>query len=91
MARFELGQKVRVTKLVDRSKSMSAVHWISVPVAAREGIVIGRRKVQDGTIESEDGYRYFAPHGATLQYWLVATSLNRNPLRVPDDGIEEVS
>jgi len=93
MSGYELGQRVVATRQVatdpdSDGRRGTSRHYVSQALpAAVEGVVVGRRTVQDGLIRHEDGYSWYEPGGPSLSYWLVAVDLRRNPLRVPDDGV----
>lgn len=56
--------------------------WESTSVPIKEGIVIGRRTLWDGTAECEEGWNYFVGN-IPVPVYLVAFNLSQNPVYIP--------
>jgi hypothetical protein len=92
MMRCELGDKVKVRKIIESRKLRNfetgnfEKKWISRECEL-EGIVIGRRCVREGSIYYGADYIAFTPQ-KYIKCYLVAYDLHRNPVYVLPEDLE---
>ena len=94
---MKLGQKVTVqSRMVRRGDYRfkvggmgKALHkeWISVPIAPRECVVVGKRTIKNGYIDRhEDGAEWISEK--FIPVFLVVESMNRVPFNVLAEDLE---
>ena len=92
MTKYALGDKVRVRRIIEAEKrwDYEARHtkrkWISKKWEV-DGIVIGRRHVQEGIVDLGFDYSAFIPE-KYIECYLVAYDLHRNPVHVLPEDME---
>ena len=92
MTKYELGDKVRVRKIIEVEKRWDdkARHtkrkWVSKEQEL-SGIVIGHRYVQEGIVDHGPDYSAFVPE-KYIESYLVAYDLHRKPVHVLPEDME---
>jgi len=67
------------------------VKYVSCSVIYTHGIVVGKRTIQDGEWDFEDGYCIYNPVAESARtVWLVAYDLHRKPVMCLDSQVESV-
>jgi len=87
MKKLELGDKVKCTRRYVRTKEGFHRKWIARTVHPVTGIVIGKRTLSDGHIDYDKEYR--PAHYKTA--YLVAFSMHRNPVLIPEGFVFKTS
>ena len=92
MTKYELGDKVRVRKIIEVEKRWDdkARHtkrkWVSKEWEL-DGIVIGHRYVQEGIVDYWSDHITFTPE-KYIESYLVAYDLHRKPVHVLPEDME---
>ena len=92
MTKYELGDKVRVRKVIEAEKHWDRLtrhtkrKWVSKEQEV-DGIVIGHRYVQEGIIDRGPDYSAFIPE-KYIESYLVAYDLHRKPVHVLPEDME---
>ena len=102
--RFKLGDRVTFTGTIEKTHSKSRTLYLPAHlplcydkqdggVPYTEGVVVGRRIVQDGETryDYEVGGIFRAIPGTARRVWLVAFDLRRKPVMVADGQIERAA
>lgn len=92
MTKYELGDKVRVRRVIEAEKRWDpAVRHTKRKWVPKEqqlsGIVIGHRHVQEGIVDHGPDYDAFIPE-KYIESYLVAYDLHRNPVHVLPEDME---
>jgi hypothetical protein len=94
--KFTLGQRVRVTQVLERKTTRSGVKyerciaWVPLEDVPSRGIVVRRVFKRNGKVNIpwDNESMSFTPTGPYVWGWLVAVDLRKPLLMVPDSGIE---
>ena len=98
MSEYTLGQKVRVTQTLRRQWDGGRKTWQAWPIHPGEGIVVGKRTLSNGKLETiseyDDvlGYKEYThtDYRATEHFaaYIVAYDLRRKPVLVKPEDME---
>lgn len=85
---YELGQRVQFRKPLSRVRYGEVKRWVSVTDGPlREGIIVGKRSLRNGTVQMEEyGYEFTTTEAFTG--YLIAYDLHRSPVLVRPQDIK---
>lgn len=102
MSDYQLGDRVIMTGTAEKTHIEDKTTYVSAPLprcydsvvggmAVNEGIVIGRRFMQEGTTDYSgyEGERVFHTNGTTHRVWIVSYDLRRKPVMCFDHQISK--